>query len=113
MARRKAVRPAELAGASKDWLSADLSHDVSAHYARLFAKALRDAVREREQGRSGSLRQISREAGVSHSTILAIIDGKTVPDLGTIALLEKALHAELLPTPRLPNAAREFPIVQP
>ncbi|WOH18282.1 helix-turn-helix transcriptional regulator [Paenarthrobacter sp. GOM3] len=95
--QRKAVRPAEIAGEGVDWLTADLSGNVSAEYARLFASALVAAIDKQKLG----VREVGRLAGVSHTTVLSIIEGRTVPDLGTIALLEKALGRELLPTPRL------------
>ncbi|WP_157693400.1 helix-turn-helix domain-containing protein [Pseudarthrobacter equi] len=97
MAQRKAVRPAEIAGEGVQWLTADLSSNISAEYARLFASALVAAMDDQGLG----LRELGRLAGVSHTTVLSIIEGHTVPDLGTIALLEKALGRELLPSPRL------------
>jgi transcriptional regulator with XRE-family HTH domain len=97
MPQRKAVRPAQVAGEGVPWLTADLSTNVPAEYSRLFASALVAAMDEQQLG----LREVGRLAGVSHSTVLGIIEGRFVPDLGTIALLEKALGRELLPTPRL------------
>lgn len=97
MPKRKAVHPAEVAGEGVDWISADLSHNISAEYARLFAKGLRDEIDRQDI----TVRGLGALAGVSHSTIKAIIDGVTVPDLGTVALLEKALKKELLPARRL------------
>jgi hypothetical protein len=98
MAQRKAVRPAEVAGEGVDWLAADFSGNISAEYARLFAKALIDELEKQEIG----YRQLGKLAGgISHSTILGIVQGQHIPDLATIALLEKALKKELLPARRL------------
>lgn len=97
MPKRRAVHPAEVAGEGVDWIAADLTHNVSAEYARLFAKGLRDEIDKQDI----TVRGLGVLAGVSHSTIKAIIDGVTVPDLGTVALLEKALRKELLPSGRL------------
>jgi hypothetical protein len=98
MAQRKAVRPAEVAGDGVDWLTADFTGNIPAEYARLFAKALVDEMTKLEIG----YRELGKMAGgISHSTILGIIEGRHTPDLTTVALLEKALKKELLPAHRL------------
>lgn len=97
MPKRSAARPAELAGEGVDWIEADLSYDISAEYARLFARGLRDEMQRQEIG----ARTLGKLTGISHTTIGAILHGRTVPDLGTVALLEKALKKELLPAKRL------------
>lgn len=98
MAQRKAVRPAEVAGDGVDWLTADFGVNISAEYARLFAKALVEEMQKQDI----TYRTLGKNAGgISHSTILGIIEGRNIPDLATIALLEKALNKELLPPRRL------------
>lgn len=98
MSRRRAVKPAEVAGDGVDWLAADFGTNAPAEYARLFAKALADEMRRLEIG----YRELGKMAdGISHSTINGIIEGRNIPDLATIALLEKALNKELLPSQRL------------
>ncbi|NUT70386.1 helix-turn-helix transcriptional regulator [Pseudarthrobacter sp. C4D7] len=98
MSRREAVKPAEVAGEGADWLAADFTGNVPAEYARLFAKALVDEMHRLDIG----YRELGKMAGgISHSTINGIIKGRTIPDLATIALLEKALNKELLPSQRL------------
>ena len=44
-----------------------------------------------------SLRSLKITAGIEHSTVSAIVNGMTWPDLATIARLERGLHADLWP----------------
>jgi lambda repressor-like predicted transcriptional regulator len=60
-------------------------------YAQRFAANLAGAV----QGRS--LRQVAREADISHSTLLAVMAGARWPDMITIAKLEDSLAIDLWP----------------
>lgn len=49
-----------------------------------------------------SVRAAARAAGISHATLLALLAGNTVPDLGTIRALETALNTPLWPPYRSP-----------
>lgn len=67
------------------------SDDPSVEVARLLAVSLREAIG------SGSLRAMSRQTGVDHTTIGAILNGAVWPDLQTIARLEAGLGVALWP----------------
>ncbi len=60
-------------------------------YAQLFARRLEQAVGDRP------LREVARAAGLSHSTLLAVMRGHRWPDMVTIAKLEQALDVDLWP----------------
>jgi lambda repressor-like predicted transcriptional regulator len=60
-------------------------------YARLFALRVASLMDER------SLRDVARLAGLSHSTLHAVLGGDRWPDMVTIAKLEDAFDAELWP----------------
>ncbi len=63
-------------------------------YAQRFAANLADVVRGR------SLRQVAREADISHSTLLAVMAGARWPDMITVAKLEESLDLDLWPRRR-------------
>ena len=65
--------------------------DPVAEVARLFAVNLRAAIGDT------SLRETGAAVGVDHSTILAILQGRSWPDLATIAKLEGGLGVDLWP----------------
>lgn len=65
--------------------------DPTAEVARQLAENLRAAIGER------SIRSAARDADVDHATINAILNGRTWPDLYTIAKLERGLNADLWP----------------
>jgi transcriptional regulator with XRE-family HTH domain len=67
------------------------SVDPTAEVARQLVQNLRAAIGER------SVRAASRDSGVDHATISAILNGKSWPDLYTIAKLERGLGADLWP----------------
>lgn len=67
------------------------SKDPVGEVARRFALNLRDAIGDR------SLRAASEATGVDHTTIQAILQGRTWPDLYTLAKLEQGLDADLWP----------------
>jgi transcriptional regulator with XRE-family HTH domain len=67
------------------------SVDNSGEVARRFALNVRDALAGR------SLRDAEKLTGVDHSTIQAILQGKTWPDLDTIAKLERGFGVLLWP----------------
>ena len=64
-----------------------------ATYAQLFAARVSDQMNGR------SLRDVARDAGISHSTLHAVIAGDRWPDMVTIAKLEDAFGADLWPGP--------------
>jgi transcriptional regulator with XRE-family HTH domain len=67
------------------------SVDNSGEVARRFALNVREALAGR------SLRDAEKITGVDHSTIQAILQGKTWPDLDTIAKLERGFGVVLWP----------------
>jgi transcriptional regulator with XRE-family HTH domain len=73
------------------WPYARLSGPRIAVYAQLFARRVAAAI----DGRT--LREVARAAGISHSTLLAVILGQRWPDMVTIARLEDSLETELWP----------------
>ena len=65
--------------------------DPSAWVAVEFAANLRAAMGAR------SARSCAKLAGISHVTLMLILDGQTWPDMATISKLENALEADLWP----------------
>ncbi|MEX1080160.1 MAG: helix-turn-helix transcriptional regulator [Homoserinimonas sp.] len=88
MARMARKTPAELA--PKPWPSSP-SDDHAGEVARQFTLNLRDAIGTK------SIRAAAEAAGVNHSTLLGIMEGRTWPDLETIAKIEHGLQADLWP----------------
>lgn len=79
------------------WPHAALAPDapVSAHYGQALARNLGNALTV-----SGySLRTLAEVTGVNHSTISRVINGKVMPDLGTLARLEAAFGFQVWPGP--------------
>ena len=62
-----------------------------AEVARLFAENVRVAIGSR------SLREVAALTGVNHTSIGDVLNGRTWPDLATIARLEAGLAADLWP----------------
>ncbi len=87
MPRPVRLQPRDLVTGWPDTPGADPIGEV----ARLFAQNLRNALGDR------SVRAAARDAGVDHTTILAVLDGRTWPDLATIAKLELGFGADLWP----------------
>ena len=75
------------------WPQATLDGDPVAVYCQAAALSLTQELERRRW----SLREVARLTGISHRTLGYLIAGQTVPDLGTIALLETALQKPLLP----------------
>jgi hypothetical protein len=67
------------------------SDDPIGEIARQFAVNLRDAIGQQ------SIRGAAARSGLNHSTLLAILEGRTWPDLETIAKLETGLDAAVWP----------------
>ena len=65
--------------------------DVAGEVARQVALALKEVM----NGRSS--REVGRICGVDFTTVNAILNGTTWPDLRTVALLEAGLGADLWP----------------
>ncbi|MFJ4964301.1 helix-turn-helix domain-containing protein [Streptomyces sp. NPDC088729] len=82
---------------SGSWPRAALAPDapVSAHYGQAFARNL-----ERAMASTGhNLRTLAESTGVTHSTVSRVLNGKVMPDLGTLARLEAAFGFQLWPGP--------------
>jgi transcriptional regulator with XRE-family HTH domain len=67
------------------------SEDPIGEVARQFALNLRIAIGDR------SLRKAAEDTGVDHSTIQAILQGRSWPDVFTLAKLERGLESDLWP----------------
>jgi Helix-turn-helix len=87
MSRPARPHPRELAA---DWPSVP-GVDPIGEVARLFANNVREAIGDR------SLRAAAADTGVDHTTILAVLEGRTWPDLATIAKLELGFGVDLWP----------------
>ena len=87
MARPKRAAPS---ASSANWPDAPC-HDPVAEVARQLALRLRAAIGGR------SLRSLKASTGIEHTTIAAVLNGTTWPDLATIARLELGLEADLWP----------------
>ena len=79
--------PRELVPSWPDGPAADAVGEI----ARRFAANVRDAIGAR------SIRKAAESIGVHHATLLAILDGRTWPDLETIAKIELGLGTEIWP----------------
>lgn len=79
------------------WPHAVLADDApaSAHYGQAFARNLARALTLTNQ----SLRTLAETTGLTHSTISRVLNGKVMPDLGTLARLEVAFGFQLWPGP--------------
>ncbi|MFJ4221761.1 hypothetical protein [Curtobacterium luteum] len=86
MARTARLRPVD--SASDDWPDVPLE-DPLAEIARRFVLRLLDVM----DGRS--VRSVAEQAGLHHSTLDAVLQGKVWPDLATIGRLELALSSTL------------------
>lgn len=87
MSRPFRPRPWELADDWPDVNSADPIGEV----ARQFVLNLRTAIGDR------SIRAIAKDAGINHVTLLIVLEGRSWPDLATIAKLERGLGVDLWP----------------
>ena len=74
-----------------DWPDATLDGTAAAIYAQHIARCLQTAMGDR------SRKEIARLTGLSDVTIAAVLSGDNYPDLRTLARLETALDAQLLP----------------
>lgn len=83
------ARPAPAALVSR-WPEGE-SSDPAGEVARLVAVRLREAMNGR------SAREVGRITGVDYTTVSAILNGDTWPDLMTLARLEAGLDADLWP----------------
>ncbi|MGH3704128.1 MAG: helix-turn-helix domain-containing protein [Agromyces sp.] len=88
MGRAKRASPSELVS---DWPDGQAG-DPIARVAQKFTLNLLEAIGDR------SVRAVARDAGIDHATLLAILAGRSWPDLATIGKLERALETNLWPT---------------
>lgn len=87
VARRPRQYPSALV---EGWPDAP-SDDAAVEVARLLSCRLREAMNGR------SARDVGRTAGIDYTTVSAVLNGTTWPDLMTIARLEAALGCDLWP----------------
>lgn len=78
-----------------EWPEAELSGPSLVMYAQLFARRLRKAIGAR------GIREVARDSGLSHSTLLAVLHGERWPDMVTVARLEESLDVDLWPGPEV------------
>ena len=88
MARTERLTPAQLAPAPWPTVA---SPDPVGEVARQFVINLRAAID------GASIRSVSATANLHHTTLLGILEGRTWPDLETIAKIELGLDAEVWP----------------
>ncbi|WP_316521194.1 helix-turn-helix domain-containing protein [Kitasatospora brasiliensis] len=81
--------------ASGTWPDVELVEDAppEAVVGLAFVRRLRDALADQ----SWSARELSRRAGVAHTTINRLLAGEVLPDVATIIRLEVALRIDLYP----------------
>lgn len=88
MTKQPRAQPRELAG--DPWPDAPAT-DALGEVARQFVLNLRTAIGAR------SVRSVASDAGMSHGTLLNVLNGRVWPDLYTIARLEATLQTGLWP----------------
>jgi transcriptional regulator with XRE-family HTH domain len=91
MSSRPSLREPASYVARGDWKSGRVDGPRLVLYAQAFAVAVEAAVGER------SLRDVARQADISHTTLLAVLHGQRWPDMVTIAKLEEAFARDLWP----------------
>ena len=74
------------------------STDTVGEVARQFAVNVQAAIGER------SVRAAARDTGLDHTTLLAVLHGRSWPDLATVARLENGLGVDLWPGRLHPQA---------
>lgn len=97
------TRPVEVEGTPRahlrvpaHWPYGELEIDhPAARYVQSFCAALRETIGPR------SLRAVSRDTGVSHGTLAALLRGDTWPDVVTVSKIEWRLGVILWPGPLL------------
>jgi len=77
------------------WPTATLKQDtpIQVHYAQEIAAALGETLEEL----GISLREAARRTGVDRATISRTLEGETMADVATLAMLEQGLHTGLWP----------------
>ncbi|HVT75919.1 MAG TPA: helix-turn-helix transcriptional regulator [Acidimicrobiales bacterium] len=76
---------------SGDWPYASLGGDAAAEVGQAFAARLKAVIGDL------SLRDVETRTGVDHTTVDNILNGRSWPDLITIARLEVGLDTDLWP----------------
>jgi len=84
-----------------DWKVGEIEGPRLVLYAQAFAAAVEAAIGER------TLRDVAREADLSHTTLLAVLHGQRWPDMVTIAKLEETFARDLWPGPNIRRASSE------
>jgi len=85
--------------ASGDWKFGRVVGPRLVLYAQGFAVAVEDAMGDR------TLREVARQAEISHTTLLAVLHGQRWPDMITIAKLEEVFQRSLWPGPEIRRLA--------
>ncbi len=99
MSTRLSLRAPATYSAGDAWPHGAVSGPRVVLYAQAFAKAVSVAIGDR------TVRDVARQAEISHTTLLAVLHGERWPDMVTIAKLEESLQADLWPGPRLRASA--------
>ena len=98
MSTRLGLRPPAEYLARGRWPSGAVAGPRVVLYAQAFAQAVIEAIGDR------TVRDVARQAEMSHTTLLAVLHGERWPDMVTIAKLEESLQADLWPGARLRGA---------
>ncbi len=78
-----------------DWKVGPVDGPRLVLYAQAFAAAVEAAIGDR------TLRDVARQAEISHTTLLAVLHGQRWPDMITIAKLEETFQRSLWPGPEV------------
>ncbi len=85
--------------ASGDWKLGRVDGPRLVLYAQGFAVAVEAAIGDR------TLREVARQAEISHTTLVAVLHGQRWPDMVTIAKLEETFQRALWPGPQIRSLA--------
>ncbi|MGW2280215.1 helix-turn-helix domain-containing protein [Streptomyces sp. NPDC001770] len=66
---------------------------ISAHCGLLLARNMEQVMAEEHISR----RHLAEVAAVAHSTVFRVLSGDVLPDIGTLARIEHALHRQVWP----------------
>ncbi len=99
MSNRPNLREPASYVASGDWKLGRVAGPRLVLYAQGFAVAVEAAIGGR------TLREVARQAEISHTTLLAVLHGQRWPDMITIAKLEETFQRSLWPGPEIRRLA--------
>ena len=95
MASRSYQPPASYVSASGTWPQGPFSPDAPTY--ALVTAALVARLESIRQQAGMSLRSVAGPAGIDPTSLSRLLNGKVVPDLATIANLERSLDCDLWP----------------